>query len=154
TKNEIIPIPKLPTIAKVDDDEELEAVGEVMSIVGTVVIVKAYQDGSNRVLDTDSMLVFEDRKVLGLIYETFGPVLHPMYTVRFPTVADMDPNVVQTSRKVFHVAKRSSFLFTSALRTIKGSDASNLHDEEIGEDEMEFSDDEQEVQFRARLSAR
>ena len=67
TKNEIIPVPKLPTIAKVEDDEELEPVGEVMSIVGTVVIVKAYQDGSNRVLDTDSMLVFEDRKVLGLV---------------------------------------------------------------------------------------
>jgi H/ACA ribonucleoprotein complex non-core subunit NAF1 len=70
TKNEIIPIPKLPTIAKVEDDEELEPVGEVMSIVGTVVIVKAYQDGSNRVLDTDSMLVFEDRKVLGLVSNT------------------------------------------------------------------------------------
>lgn len=77
-----------------------------------------------------------------------------MYSVRFPTAADVDPDVVQMSRKVFRVKKRSTFLFTSALRAVKGSDASNVYDEEIGDDEMEFSDDEEEKQHRNSLSDR
>jgi len=32
----------------------------------------------------------------------------------------------------------------NAIKHLKGSDASNAHDEEIGEDELEFSDDEEE----------
>lgn len=31
---------------------------------------------------------------------------------------------------------------------MKGSDASNVHDEEVGEDEVEFSDDEAEAAYK------
>lgn len=37
------------------------------------------------------------------------------------------------------------------LKRLKGSDASNVHDEEPGEDEIEFSDDEAEAVHRSRL---
>jgi H/ACA ribonucleoprotein complex non-core subunit NAF1 len=54
----------------VGPDEVLEKVGEVMSVVGNVVIVKgraATSGGSERALDSDTLLVFEDRKVLGYV---------------------------------------------------------------------------------------
>jgi H/ACA ribonucleoprotein complex non-core subunit NAF1 len=34
------------------------------------------------------------------------------------------------------------------LQQQKGSDASNAHDEEAGEDEVEFSDDDQEAAYK------
>ena len=40
------------------------------------------------------------------------------------------------------------------LRQFKGSDASNVHDEEPGEDEIEFSDDEQEAAHKRALAQR
>lgn len=49
---------------------------------------------------------------------------------------------------MYHVPNRSKFIFPSQLTRFKGSDASNVHDEEIGEDEVEFSDDEAEAAYK------
>ncbi|KAM3076847.1 hypothetical protein ACMFMF_004763 [Clarireedia jacksonii] len=38
-----------------------------------------------------------------------------------------------------------------ALKAYKGSDASNLHDEEVGDEEMEFSDDEAEAEHKRKI---
>jgi H/ACA ribonucleoprotein complex non-core subunit NAF1 len=65
----------------------------------------------------------------------------------------IDKNAIWIGRPVFHVPARSNFVFTQAIARIKGSDASNLHDEEVGEDQMEFSDDEAEAQWRRNRSA-
>lgn len=40
------------------------------------------------------------------------------------------------------------------LKRFKGSDASNVHDEEPAEYELEFSDDEEEAAHKARLKER
>ena len=73
TKNEV-PEPSIvvPDFQEVDISEPLERVGEVMSIVDNVVIVKgiasaAENMAAERALDSDSLLVFEDRKVLGYV---------------------------------------------------------------------------------------
>jgi len=45
-------------------------------------------------------------------------------------------------------------VFVDKLKLAKGSDASNAHDEEPGEDEVEFSDDEQEAAYKRMLKER
>jgi len=68
-----------------------------------------------------------------------------MYIVRFPSASDVGADGrVGVGTKVFYAPDRSTFLFTSALRQTKGSDASNRYDEEVDCREMEFSDDEEE----------
>lgn len=57
----------------------------------------------------------------------------------------IDPEKVQVSKAVFHVPERSNFVFVRALRSLRGSDASNINDEEPAEDELEYSDDEAEA---------
>ena len=49
---------------------------------------------------------------------------------------------------------RSNFVFLSQLKRLKGSDASNVHDEEPPEDELEFSDDEAEAAHKRMLKQR
>ncbi|KAF9015704.1 Gar1/Naf1 RNA binding region-domain-containing protein [Cyathus striatus] len=107
--------------------------------------------GLDRALDSDTLLVFDDRKVMGYIYETFGPTSQPLYQVRFNDKFPLNPEIVKISRPVFHVPARSHFVFLSQLKVQKGSDASNVHDEEPAEDELEFSDDEAEAAHRSRL---
>jgi H/ACA ribonucleoprotein complex non-core subunit NAF1 len=46
------------------------------------------------------------------------------------------------------VPHRSKFVFVNQLKQQKGSDASNAHDEEPAEDEVEFSDDDQEAAYK------
>ena len=57
---------------RIDQDEVLEKVGEVMTIVDRVVIIKGnpsnmFNRGSDRALDSDSLLVFDDRTVMGYV---------------------------------------------------------------------------------------
>ncbi|KAG6900518.1 hypothetical protein C0993_009471 [Termitomyces sp. T159_Od127] len=160
TKNEVVETNiVVPDITQVGPEEVLEKVGEVMSIMGNTVIVNGLPSensnrGSDRALDSDTLLVFHDRKVLGYIYETFGPTTQPLYQVKFNTQFPLDPETIQVSREVFHVPARSNFVFLSQIMRAKGSDASNVHDEEPAEHELEFSDDEAEAAYKASMKRR
>jgi H/ACA ribonucleoprotein complex non-core subunit NAF1 len=68
TVHEIVaPQVTMPSITEIPDDEPIELLGEVANIVDSVVVVKSLSNGMQRVLDTDSMLVLENRKVLGFV---------------------------------------------------------------------------------------
>ncbi|KAF8522543.1 hypothetical protein JB92DRAFT_3094242 [Gautieria morchelliformis] len=56
-----------------------------------------------------------------------------------------DPTKIFVTRAIFHIPSLSKFFFPSALAGLKGSDASNLYDEEPPENELDFSDDEAEA---------
>jgi hypothetical protein len=58
------------------------------------------------------------------------------------------------SRPIFHVPTRSNYVFLAELAILRGSDASNVHDEEPAEYELEFSDDEAEAVHKAKLRQR
>ena len=63
----------IPEIAEVDPKETLERVGEILSVLqDRIVIVRGITSqisghAPDRVLDTETLLVFEDRKVLGYV---------------------------------------------------------------------------------------
>lgn len=62
----------IPEVDRIDPDEILEKVGEVMNIVDRVVIIKGNPSnmlnrGSDRALDSDTLLVFDDRTVMGYV---------------------------------------------------------------------------------------
>ena len=62
----------IPKVDRIDPDEVLEKVGEVMNIVDRVVIIKGnlsnmLNRGSDRALDSDTLLVFDDRTVMGYV---------------------------------------------------------------------------------------
>ncbi|RXW22690.1 hypothetical protein EST38_g3166 [Candolleomyces aberdarensis] len=146
----------VPDIDKVAPDEHLEKVGEIMSIIGQVVIVRGLAShniarGSQRALDSDTLLVFDDRTVMGYIYETFGPTNQPLYQVKFNSKYPLDPERVKVSKEVFVVPSKSKFIFVDQIKAFKGSDASNVYDEEPADDELEFSDDEAEAAYKSRM---
>ncbi|CAE6436914.1 unnamed protein product [Rhizoctonia solani] len=149
TKNEVLlPEVKTPELTVVPPEDIIELIGEVMTIIDSVVVIRGCASGVDRVLDTDSLLAFEDRSIFGVVFETFGAVKQPLYSVRFPSASAIDKSTVWVGKQVFHIPTRSNFVFTSEIARIKGSDASNLHDEEVGEDQLDFSDDEAEAQWR------
>ncbi|KAG6910493.1 hypothetical protein DXG01_009912 [Tephrocybe rancida] len=157
TKNEIVESDiVIPDITEVGPEEVLEKVGEIMTVMGNTVVVNGMPSkidtrGSDHALDSDTLLVFQDRKVMGYIYETFGPTSRPLYQVKYNKDFPLDLERVHVSRDVFHVPARSHFVFLSYLKRLKGSDASNVHDEEPADNELEFSDDEAEAAYKASI---
>lgn len=87
------------------------------------------------------------------IFETFGSVTQPFYSLRFPASALPDPTVFTVGKAVYYCPKMASFVFTRDLRAMKGSDASNVWDEEVGAAEMEWSDDEAEQEYKRSQKA-
>lgn len=87
------------------------------------------------------------------IFETFGSVQQPFYSLRYPAASPPDPTIFTVNRALFYAPTLSSFVFTRELRAMKGSDASNVWDEEVGAAEIEFSDDEQEQEYRRAQKA-
>ncbi|KAJ2351412.1 hypothetical protein IWW50_000337 [Coemansia erecta] len=148
SRNEVLE-PEIPalTVTQLPDTVQLCALGAVHSVVDSSVIIQANISGEVHVLDSESLIVFEDRKVLGMVFDVFGPIARPMYAVRFNKREDIDASLCAVGRPVFYALGWARMLSTEKLR-VKGTDASNEYDEEVAEDAMEFSDDEAEVAFK------
>ncbi|KAG5301553.1 snoRNP assembly factor Naf1 [Histoplasma ohiense] len=144
---EIVPKPDIT----VTPEMKVEVLGNVETIVENVVLIKANISGEYQVLESGSVLCLADLSVIGMVSETLGRVEQPRYTVRFPNEESIKEAKLDKGTPVFYVVDHSTFVFTQPLKGLKGSDASNFHDEEVGEEEIEFSDDEAEAQYKRQL---
>ncbi|KAH6673833.1 Gar1/Naf1 RNA binding region-domain-containing protein [Halenospora varia] len=151
TKNEVaeVVIPKPDIIITIS--MPIEVLGKVEMIVENTVLIKAQTTGEYRVLESGSVLCLEDRTVIGVVSETIGRVEQPFYSVLFTNAGEIAEAGLSSGVQIFYSTQHSTYVFTQALRSIKGSDASNLHDEEVGDEEMEFSDDEAEMEHKRRV---
>lgn len=151
TKNEIpeVVIPK-PNVT-ITEAMPIEELGNVEAIVENIVLVKGKTTGEYRVLESGSVLCLADRSVIGVVSEPLGRVQQPLYSVLFTNAKEIAEAKLEVGTTVFYSEQHSTYVFTQALKAYKGSDASNLHDEEIGDDEMEFSDDEAEAEHKRRV---
>ncbi|KAM0258577.1 hypothetical protein ACHAQJ_003748 [Trichoderma viride] len=151
TKNELPEeaIPK-PDVT-ITPEMTIEELGVVEHIVENIMLIKAFTPGEYQVLDSGSILCNSERVVIGAIAETIGKVLQPMYTVMFNSAEEVKELGLELGTKIFYPVDHASYVFTEPLKNLKGSDASNLHDEEIADEEIEFSDDEKEAEYKRSL---
>ncbi|KAK4044091.1 Gar1/Naf1 RNA binding region-domain-containing protein [Parachaetomium inaequale] len=148
TKNEIAEevIPK-PDIT-ITPEMKIEPLGNIEFVVETTIVIKSQTPGEVQVLDSGSVLCKEDRTVIGALAEVLGNVRSPMYTVGFPTEDDVQALGLVAGMPIYYSVQHANYVFTQPLKEVKGTDASNLHDEELAADEMEFSDDEKEAEYK------
>ena len=152
SKHEIVeePIVEVPDDFEVTPDMRVSQIGTIQSVFENNIIIRASVSGEQRVLEEGAIFCLEDRKVLGILSEVFGPVRDPFYRVSFPTgksdISELAKNNI--GKNVYVVVSRAHWIDTFELKLSKGTDASNGFDEELPEDEQEFSDDEKEAQFK------
>ncbi|KAK1775223.1 Gar1/Naf1 RNA binding region-domain-containing protein [Copromyces sp. CBS 386.78] len=151
TKNEIVEevIPKPEVV--ITPEMTIEPLAHVEFIVENTVVMKSRVPGEVKVLDLGSVLCKEDRTVIGALAEIIGNVKSPMYTCVFANQEEIKQLGLEVGTHIFYSVDHANYVFTQELKKQKGTDASNLHDEEIGADEMEFSDDEKEAEYKKQL---
>jgi H/ACA ribonucleoprotein complex non-core subunit NAF1 len=110
-------------------DVHIVPIGATYGRVETFLIVQSSADVG--ALDMGSLLCLADRTILGEVFETFGPVAQPLYSVRYNSPEEIP---TELGLPVFFVPQHAKFVLASELRTLKGSDASNCNDEEVGEE--------------------
>ena len=144
---DIVPKPQVEVTSAMSISE----LGKVEHIVENSIVIKAKVSGERQALESGSLLCLGDRSVIGVVAETLGQVQQPYYSVRFTNAAAIAEAGISKGTPVYYVDEYSSYVFTQNLKAFKGSDASNIHDEEVGDDELEFSDDEAEAEHKRRV---
>ena len=132
----------------VTEDMKITFLGYIDLSAGNIVLIKAATHGEYQVLEAGSVLCKENREVIGAVADTLGKVPEPIYSVAFTNEKELKEAELGFGSKVYYVDSHSTFVFTQPLKNLKGTDASNIHDEEVGEDEAEFSDDEKEAEYK------
>lgn len=148
TKNEVVEevLPK-PDVT-ITPETKLELLGVVQWVVEKTAVIKSNSAGEVQVLDIGTALCLGDRTIIGALAETIGNVKSPLYTVNFATEKEIKDLQLSAGTEIFYPVDHAKYVFTQTLKQEKGTDASNLHDEELGPDEMEFSDDEKEAEYK------
>ena len=137
--------PSLPDNYEISPNTPIEEIGEITGLVENTIIIKARTSGEFRILQEKSIFCFEDRTVIGPLFEIFGRVQQPVYSVKFNSEEQFLKFKESKRKTVYYVVPDSQFLYTDSIKHIKGTDASNCHDEELPEEEQEYSDDEKEL---------
>lgn len=147
------PIEQLSIRAQVED---LCHLGRIATIIDCLISVQSFK--GQAALDLDSVLFLKDGSPLGLIFEVFGPVKEPRYLIRFNSREEIEERGLKVDLPVYCApilgAPITSYVFTTDLMKMKGSDASWKHNNEPPEELREFSDDEQEKIFKLKSKSK
>lgn len=155
TIDDLQPVAKLSI--NLDDKIKLIKMGKVISIVDDkLVVVQSLINEQAKPLDEETVLFDSNRKCLGKIFEVFGPVTSPFYSIRFNNSKEIKENDLNVQKDEFiYYAPESEytkFIFNvDDLRKVKGSDASWNNDNEPPVECLEYSDDEKEQQAKRLL---
>lgn len=146
SKNELENLPPVPPVeVALEPHHQMLPVGVVMSTLGAQVIVEGVE--KHDPLNEGSILwVTESRKPLGLVDEIFGPVKNPYYVVRYNSENEV-PVGIHAGTLISFVPEFADYVLKNKDVYKKGYDASGANDEELS-DEIEFSDDEKEAEYR------
>jgi len=146
SKNEQTDLPPFEPIPPILPTDELRILGRVVGIVDALVISQSI---SGLPLDENTVVCLkDDPKTTGRIYETFGPVSSPFYAIRFTEKIYMP-----LGTEIMYVARLSTFVLPEIIQD-KGSDASGNYDEEPPENDVEYSDDEAEMDAKKRSNSK
>ena len=149
------PVPVVPEDFIIDEKATINEIGTIKSAFEHNIIITASLSGEQRVLKEGSILCLQEKTLVGPVCEVFGPLQAPFYRVSF----DKDKEISSTrfndlktkvGAKIFYVTPEARWVDTFELKQIKGTDASNGFDEELPENEQEFSDDEKEMEFKRK----
>ncbi|KAI3857059.1 hypothetical protein MKX03_015431 [Papaver bracteatum] len=146
SKNEVQDLPPVPKVdITLEPHHQTLPVGAVLTIMDAKVIVHGVE--KHNPLNEGSILwITENRSVLGLVDEIFGPVKNPYYVVRYNSKEEV-PAGISEGTLVSFVVEFADHVLNDKNIYKKGYDASGENDEELT-DEAEFSDDEKEAEYK------
>ncbi|KAI3718501.1 hypothetical protein L6452_19375 [Arctium lappa] len=149
SKNEVQHLPPVPPVnVTIEPHHQTLPVGVVLSIIGAQVIVEGVEN-HNPLSEGSILWITESRSPLGVVDEIFGPVKNPYYMVRYNSETEV-PTGIQQGSLISFVPEFADYVLNNNNLYKKGYDASGENDEEL-DDEIEFSDDEKEAEYKKMI---
>lgn len=137
----------LPAVEKLDisvPKETLVPIGKILSIVDVLVVVQSYK--AMPPLDIDSILFKDNGEPIGSIFDVFGPIQEPHYSIRFNDEKHiLEQNIAKDMIVYFSTTidkNLTKFAFVDKLRQQPGTDASWENDNEPPDHIKDAEDDD------------
>lgn len=122
-------------------------IGKVLSIVDVLVVIESLR--SMPPLDLDTILFMHDGKPIGHIFDVFGPITEPHYSIRFTNGDQIKEKDIHKDMPVYFVPEKdrklTKFAFVNELRKKKGTDASWENDNEPPETAVDENSDDDSI---------
>ncbi|GFR50649.1 hypothetical protein Agub_g12898, partial [Astrephomene gubernaculifera] len=143
--------PAAPELAGVEvaAGDVLEPAGTCLSVLEGMVVMQGL--ANSRPLADGSVVVSEDRTVLGEVEEVFGPITQPLYAFRHAAVKGALPECVKPGAALFVVPRLARHI---APEEIYGPGGRCPEPEPASDDEVYFSDDEAEQHYMRQQIAK
>lgn len=127
--SDLPPIEDLKISAPADS---LVKVGKVASIVNVLVVVDSIR--SMPPLDLDTILFRSNGQPVGQIFDVFGAITEPHYSIRFTNKEQIAEKDIQPGLDIYFLPQTdrsiTKFAFVDEIKKIKGTDASWENDNE------------------------
>ena len=133
----------LPNI-EIDAKTPLVELGHVDFLRNNYMLINGSRSAVENVVDQGTPIFNIERKIVGVVTEPIAQVTRPSYVVCYASEEELKKYAPEKGSVVYFCEEHSKFAFTRHLRQQKGTDASNVNDEEPDSDEMEFSADSAE----------
>ena len=151
TKNEKTRLDEIPVPFDLNENDVLIEAGSVEAIVEEDKIMLKALNLEKGILDLDNILFNANRQPIGYLDDVIGKIDSPVYVIIFfPNI--IDKSIIKVNQTLFSVLKKAKIINPN-INYKKGCDASNAFDEEINEDDIECSDDEEEQLRKKKFKA-
>lgn len=157
TKNEMTEFTDFPQPAILNQNSKLEKLGKVVSVVENNILIEK-NPNLNLILNLDTTIYSKDCEVVGFIFDVIGNIDLPYYLVMpYSSKNDENSNNELKFKNISKIMEEEDMYFDINVDNVvnknklinqKGTDASNAFDEEIGNNDKEFSDDEEEREYK------
>ena len=101
-------------------------------------------NNNNNILDLDNIIYLENKEAFGFVDDVIGNIDNPIYIIKIYPNLIKNGMKINVGDKLFYCNNKCKIFNKLNLVGKKGCDASNAFDEEIAENEKDFSDDEEE----------
>ena len=142
-----------PSPFEVTIEDKFEECGSVKNIIENEILMACNNNNVLKVLNLDNIIFLSDKTCIGFIDDVIGQIDNPVYAIKlYPNlIEEKIIEKINIGDKLFFCSNRANVINAIELKNkSKGCDASNAFDEEVSEDEQDYSDDEEEVQAKIR----
>eukprot|EP00887_Chlorella_sp_A99_P002322 scaffold10.g2322.t1 len=126
------PLPQLGGLG-LSPEDAITPAGAVQSILEGVIVVRAAP--GSRPLDEGSVLVNSERQPVGCVEDVFGPVISPLYALRYAGPGDAAPP--PPGATLYSVDRLAGFVLTDDLLVARGTDADLAGADEAADPELQ-----------------
>ena len=152
TKNEIIDSERkeLPIPYEINENDLFTLCGIILNIVEGKILMKPQNNNSeNKIINLDNIIFNKNKKPIGFIDDVMGQIDNPIYIIRiYPNLID-EKFLININEELYFCINRAQIINYDEIKNKhKGCDASNAFDEEVSSDDMDYSDDNEEIEAK------